>query len=122
MNIVCKSFITLVCILVFPFLSKAQTATTSAKTSQLPTPMIQTGQKLTYKTIQSEDQTWGYEISVDNTPFIRQNSIPGQAGNKGFPEAKQAEATAKLVIEKLKRNESPSISEEELLQIMKSVK
>lgn len=122
MNIVCKLFITLVCALVVPFLSKAQTAATSAKTSQFPTPIIQKGQKITYKTIQSEDQTWGYEISVDNTPFIRQHSIPGQAGNKGFPRAQQAEATAKLVIEKLKRNESPSISEEELLQIMKSVK
>ncbi len=120
MNIRYKLLIILCSALLFPFFSQAQTAAASGNSQQQHIPMIQKGQKVTYKTIQAEDQTWGYEIAIDKSPFIRQTSIPGQPGNKGFPKVKQAAAAAKLVIEKLERNESPSISEAELLQIMKA--
>lgn len=120
MNIRYKLLIILCSSLLFPLFSQAQTAAVAGNPQQQHTPVIRKDQKVTYKTIQAEDQTWGYEIAIDKTPFIRQTSIPGQPGNKGFPKVKQATAAAELVIKKLETNESPSISEEELLQIMKT--
>lgn len=120
MNIMYKLLLILCSSLLFPFFGQAQTAAAPPGAHQQHVPMIQKGQKITYKTIQAEDQTWGYEIAIDKTPFIRQTSIPGQSGNKGFLKMKQAETAAKLVVEKLERNEAPAISEEELLQIMKA--
>jgi Domain of unknown function (DUF4907) len=61
---------------------------------------------------------WGYEILSGSTTIIRQNEIPALSVTKGFDQKKQAEATAVLVIKKIKNGQPPSIGIFELSAIM----
>lgn len=112
-------FIALILSLSVPLYSQGQ-ATKAANKFQGNFPIIDSGQSITYKVILSEKRTWGYEIYVNQVPFIRQLSIPGKPGQQGFPLTNQAAAAAALVVEKLKKGESPFISDAELLQIFKA--
>jgi hypothetical protein len=49
--------------------------------------------------------------------FIRQESIPAYAGETGFPKKEQAEKTAALIINKMKRSEPPVVTTFEIQQI-----
>lgn len=60
---------------------------------------------------------WGYDILVNDTLFIHQEFIPAMTGRKGFPEKEQAEQTAQLIINKMKRGQLPTITTFELEQI-----
>jgi len=60
---------------------------------------------------------WGYDILVDDTVFIHQESVPVLAGKKGFPEKQQAEQTAQLIINKIERGQPPTITTFDLKQI-----
>jgi hypothetical protein len=64
---------------------------------------------------------WGYEILTNDSVYIHQANIPAVEGNRNFVTKEQALLTAQLVIEKLKKNQLPIISIEELdsLQIIK---
>ncbi len=53
---------------------------------------------------------WGYDILVDGKLFIRQESIPALSGNSGFANKEQAEATARLIINKMNRGEEPTVT------------
>lgn len=58
---------------------------------------------------------FGYNILIDGTLFIHQNSIPSLPGNTAFPSQEKAELVANLVIHKLKNNiMPPSVSKQEL--------
>ncbi len=86
-------------------------------------PLIKKGQKLTYMVLPAEGNTWGYEVSVDGKPYIRQLSIPGEPGNRGFNSKREAEETAKLVIGKIQRNIiPPAVTGQELSQIRAAVR
>jgi hypothetical protein len=61
---------------------------------------------------------WGYDILVDEKLFIRQESVPTQTGNAGFPSKEQAEKTALLIINKMKRGDHPTVTTFELQQIL----
>lgn len=61
---------------------------------------------------------WGYDILVGDTLFIHQESIPAQRGKAGFPEKKQAEQAARLIINKMERRELPTVTTFELEQII----
>lgn len=61
---------------------------------------------------------WGYDILVNNTLFIHQESVPARHGKAGFPEKKQAEQTARLIINKMERGELPAVTTFELEQII----
>jgi hypothetical protein len=61
----------------------------------------------TYCIIPSEASTYGYEILVNNKLLIRQQSIPGLPGNKGFATKADAAKTARLVIKKLQQGVMP---------------
>ena len=61
---------------------------------------------------------WGYDILVNDTLFIHQETVPASAGNKGFQTRKQAEQTALLIINKMKRRQLPSVTTFELQQIL----
>ena len=66
---------------------------------------------------------WGYDILVDDSVFIHQESIPGYGNGKTFPEKEQAEKAANLVLKKLKSNEGlPTLTRFELQKICPSLK
>jgi len=69
---------------------------------------------LTYKVIQVE-KNWGYEILIDNKLYIHQEKIPAIPGNFSFQTVEDAEKTAKLVAQKIKKGIlPPSVSAEEI--------
>lgn len=57
---------------------------------------------------------WGYRIVQNDTVFIKQEQIPAVEGYKYFQTSRDAEATAKLVIQKMKAHSLPMISVHEL--------
>ena len=73
--------------------------------------------KITAKVFQGLNG-WGYDILVNDKLFIHQESVPAQQGKAGFPEKKQAEHTARLIINKMERGELPTVTTFELEQII----
>ena len=65
--------------------------------------------------ISSARNSFGYEIQIQNKVVIRQLSIPGVSGNKGFDKKEDAEKVAALVIIKMRRGlMPPTIEKKEL--------
>lgn len=70
--------------------------------------------------IQSLNNTFGYDIHINNQNIIHQPHIPALQGNEGFKSEKDARKVAELVIKKLRKNIFPptvSIEELDSLQI-----
>ncbi len=61
---------------------------------------------------------WGYDIRVNDSLLIHQDVIPALPVNSGFANKEQAEAAASLVIRKLRKKQYPSLSAEEIKQII----
>lgn len=61
---------------------------------------------------------WGYDIVVNNKPYIHQPYMPVVEGQVPFPDKKSARKTGLIVVEKLKNHKSPRISREELNSII----
>jgi hypothetical protein len=80
------------------------------------------GQKDIYKVRTFKcNKGWGYEIIEKEKTIIHQAYIPCIEGNKSFPDEKSALNTGKLVILKIKNQENPSITIEELNTILEAV-
>lgn len=60
---------------------------------------------------------WGYDILVNDTLFIHQEAIPVLSGSKGFAKKELAKHAAQLIINKMKRNQHPTVTTFELQQI-----
>ncbi len=60
---------------------------------------------------------WGYDILVDDKLFIHQESVPVISGSKAFPRKEEAQKTASLIINKMKRGEPPVVTTFELQQL-----
>jgi len=69
---------------------------------------------LTFHTVSG----WGYNILVDDTVFIHQAAIPVINGKQGFAKREQAEKTAAIIINKIKKGESPIVTIFELQKII----
>lgn len=79
---------------------------------------IRANSRLTYKIVQAENRTFGYEIFSDEKIIIRQLSKPGIPGNEGFKAQADAEKVARLIIQKIKRGElPPTLTIEELKKL-----
>lgn len=78
------------------------------------------GQKDTYevRVFQCEQQGWGYEIIENSKIIIYQPNIPCIKENKAFPNKNAALNTGKLVLSKIKNKEIPSLTIEELNDIL----
>jgi hypothetical protein len=61
-------------------------------------------------------EKWGYEILVNDSLFIRQETIPALGGN-GFDSPEQATQTAALIINKMKSGRHPTVTTFEIRQI-----
>jgi hypothetical protein len=70
------------------------------------------------KVIHSGDG-WGYEIRINNRPYIHQPYIPAVEGNLPFSDKKTARRTGRIVIEKLKDHQPPGLTREEIDKIIK---
>jgi hypothetical protein len=71
--------------------------------------------KVTYKIINSIDNTFGYNIFIDDKIFIHQPVIPATIGNQGFKSEQDAKKVAELVIYKIAHGEMPPrVSTEEI--------
>lgn len=57
---------------------------------------------------------WGYQINKKKEVIILQPYMPCIKGNKPFPDEKSALETGNLVVAKIRNNEDPSITLEEL--------
>lgn len=60
------------------------------------------------------DSGWGYQINKKEKVIIVQPYMPGIKGNRPFPDEKSALEIGELVISKIKNNEDPSVTMEEL--------
>lgn len=60
---------------------------------------------------------WGYRIYMDTTLYIDQPIIPAVGGNQPFTSEKDARNTARLVLEKIAKAESPAVDSAELVKI-----
>lgn len=73
---------------------------------------------ITYKIIDAEGNTYGYDIYTDGKLMIHQPSKPGMAGNRGFDTKEAASKIAELVVSKIKKGEMPpSVSAEEVQRV-----
>jgi len=61
----------------------------------------------TYRIIPSMNNTFGYEILVNEKVLIRQTNIPGMPGLNGFNQKEDAIKVAQLVLEKLHQGIMP---------------
>ena len=59
---------------------------------------------------------WAYRILIDKKVFIQQEFMPAVSGTRAFPSKESADAIALLVVEKIKRNEKPVVSPEDLVK------
>jgi hypothetical protein len=75
--------------------------------------------KQTYKLETIKTPTgWGYTIRKNDQLIIYQEHIPAQEGESSFQNKETAKMTGELVINKLNKNEMPSISKCELDSIL----
>ena len=73
---------------------------------------------ISYILIPGINNTWGYDILVDNRIKIHQPSIPGLPGNEGFKTRENAQKVARLVINKIKKGElPPAVTREEMKKL-----
>jgi hypothetical protein len=63
---------------------------------------------------------WGYDILKKKKVHIHQPFIPAVEGEVPFPDRKSAKNTGRLVIKKIRNNESPAITREEINAIIKN--
>jgi len=63
---------------------------------------------------------WGYDILVNDSILIHQESIPVLQANQVFTNKKQAQQTAELVIQKLKKGQHPTLTKFDLDKILRS--
>lgn len=86
--------------------------------AQTPTPEKIANSHLTFKFIQVENGTFGYDIYTDGVKLIHQPTIPGLSGNLGFRSKEDAEKVAQLVIGKLKKKlMPPTVSKDDLKRL-----
>jgi hypothetical protein len=70
-----------------------------------------------YSLIKVNNKAWGYEIFSGAKLIIKQQQIPCFEGEKQFKSKEDAERVAKLVVNKLRHNQFPAVSKEELYKL-----
>jgi hypothetical protein len=71
------------------------------------------------KIISAPGNSYGYEISKDNSIIIRQPNIPGMPGNKGFKLKADAQKVASLAVSKLTHGiMPPTIEKKEMDKLL----
>lgn len=73
--------------------------------------------QLELQTFQLEDG-WGYQILIDGKVFIHQPTIPAIDTEKSFPDKVSAGKVGMLVLKRIKSNENPAVSPNEINQLL----
>jgi hypothetical protein len=60
-----------------------------------------------YEILTNKDSSYGYDVYVNGKLLVRQPSIPGMAGAKGFLRKADAKKVATLVIKKIQQGLMP---------------
>jgi hypothetical protein len=80
--------------------------------------MVKSNVKVTYKIVNSINNTFGYDILVNEKVFIHQPTVPATVGNQGFTNKKDAQTVADLVTHKIRQGEMPpKVSVEEIKKL-----
>jgi hypothetical protein len=75
----------------------------------------------TSHTVKLADHTFGYIINRNDVVFIKQNSVPGKSGKRGFVREADARRVSELIITKLVKGEFPPlVSDQEIDKIINS--
>jgi hypothetical protein len=61
---------------------------------------------------------WGYDILKKENVYIHQPFMPAVEGEVPFPDRRSAKETGRLVIKKIRNNESPALTKEEVQSIV----
>ena len=80
-------------------------------------PSTTDGQDIKYRIIEIE-KGWGYEIAINGQVCIHQDCIPAFPGNTAFTDSRSAERVAKAVVSRLAANRSPSLTEDEVSELL----
>ncbi len=100
------------------FISCQNPKNNSPNAQESQTVTTPTAQNITYEIISGQNNTFGYDISVNGKKLIHQEHIPAIPGVLGFKTAEKAQKVAELLIEKMKKGEGlPAISPAELSQL-----
>ncbi len=78
--------------------------------------IIESGTHFSYKIYQVKNG-YGYHIKQGDKIIIQQDFIPTQRGHQAFEIKQHAEEAAKLVVKKLKQNQVPALTTEEINNI-----
>ena len=73
---------------------------------------------ISLKTFKTDSGYWGYEILADKKVYIHQEIIPALDGNRPFPGKKDALKVGRAVMQKIKTQQSPTLSKEEVLTLL----
>lgn len=60
---------------------------------------------------------WGYDIMADKKIYIHQDYMPAVPGKRGFKSSADALLVGNRVIQKISRNELPSVTEKDLEEL-----
>ena len=78
-------------------ISFGQNTSTEFKATDVPAFIQKVNTTFTFKIINADDNTFGYDIYSERRLIIHQNSIPALPGDRGFTTKANAEKVAKLV-------------------------
>ncbi len=67
--------------------------------------------------ILQEGDGWAYMVLLEETPVIYQKYMPAIEGNKVFNTKRAAKITGKMVLKKLRNNNSPCLTKSDISRI-----
>ena len=86
---------------------------TTIDSSQVATPL-----NLRIQTFQNEDQSWGYDVYLNEKRYIHQPHQPAVGGKEGFKTEAHAQQVAAIVEEKIRKGiMPPSVTPEEVQSV-----
>lgn len=113
-----KYLLPCLCVITIAFTENLTAQSSPQSSAAFPTSPAGSNAKIIAKIIPSADNTWGYDILVNDRLLIHQLSKPSMPGNKGFTTKIQAQKVADLVIEKIRKGEMPpSVSRDEMKKL-----
>ena len=117
-------FMLIACILITCNTMAQQLQSANAENSAKQT-AVTTGANYTYKIFQAPDRMFGYDIFCNGKIIFHQPALIVQPKNNSIAaiaKKEHAEKAALLAIEKIKKNEPATLTQQEIKKIVQSVK
>lgn len=116
----------LLCIIFSAFLPSCGNESSSHSPETLPreapsaidSSQVATPPNIRIQTFQNEDQSWGYDVYLNEKRYIHQPHQPAVGGKIGFKTEEQAQQVAAFVEEKIRKGiMPPSVTQEEVRSV-----